>query len=212
MKRGQAGGSHPGALEPNGGVPGACAPSSEAAGGKREGALGQAPASLRLCPSCRQASLASPAGSACRCLRSPEDCSPPAASVHRGAHSSSPLCRFHIRGLGDPAGPAPPRRLGPKTVNSSAGSTPPCANRPAQSPPPAPPPPAPTLWATVRLPRHPGRLHETGTGPAPRACGDDPDQPTLLGLDGCADVWPETSDPRGPALPGGAVAPGGRSS
>lgn len=90
VKRGQAGGSHPGALEPNGGVPGACALSSEAAGGKREGALGQAPAFLRLCPSCRQASLASPAGSACRCACACSVLSD--SSQPRGLQPASRLC------------------------------------------------------------------------------------------------------------------------
>ena len=54
----------------------------------------------------------------CPTLCSHEDCSPPAASVHGGTHSYSLLCLFHIRGLGDPSGPAPPWQLGPKTVNS----------------------------------------------------------------------------------------------
>ena len=55
--------------------------------------------------------------SCCPTLRGCEGCSPPAASARGGAHSLSALPAPH-RGLGDPAGPGPPRQLGPKTVNS----------------------------------------------------------------------------------------------
>ena len=79
-----------------------------------------------------------------------------------------------------PQGPPLPGQLGPRDSKQLSRETPPCANRPTQSPPPTPPPPAPSLWATVHLPSPPwAGSTQPGRALCPGACGNDPNQPVF---------------------------------